>query len=57
MLRIGTEVRVAPGLLSLKLPLFVLHLAALVLDHQSLIYQLLEASKSMRQQLVLETII
>ena len=33
LLRVGTEVRVAPRLLSLKLPLFVLHLAALVLDH------------------------
>ena len=29
LLRVGTEARVAPGLLSLKLPLFVLHLAAL----------------------------
>ena len=33
LLRVGTEARVAPGLLSLKFPLFVLHLAALVLDH------------------------
>ena len=33
LLRVGTEARVAPELLSLKLPLFVLHLAALVLDH------------------------
>ena len=57
LLMVGTEARVAPELLSLKLPLFVLHLVALVLDHQSLIHQLVEASKSMRQQLVLETII
>ena len=33
LLRVGTEARVAPRLLSLKLPLFVLHLAALVLNH------------------------
>ena len=33
LLRVGTEARVAPGLLSLKFPLFVLHLAALVLNH------------------------
>ena len=57
LLRIGTEMRVAPGLLSLKLPLLVFHLAALVLYHQGLIHQLLETSKCMKQQLVLETII
>ena len=33
LLMVGTEARVAPGLLSLKFPLFVLHLAALVLNH------------------------
>ena len=33
LLRVGTEVRVAPRLLSLKFPLLVLHLAALVLNH------------------------
>jgi len=57
LLRIGMEVRVASGLLFLELPLFVLYLAMLVLYNQGLIHQLLETSKSMRQQLVLETII
>ena len=57
LLRVGMEARVALRLLSLKLSLFVLHQVALILDHQSLIHQLVEASKSMRQQLVLETII
>jgi len=33
LLRVGTEARVAPRLLSLKFPLLVLHLAALVLNH------------------------
>ena len=33
LLRVGREARVAPGLLSLKFPLFVLHLATLVLNH------------------------
>jgi hypothetical protein len=33
LLRVGMEARVAPRLLSLKLPLFVLHLAALVLNY------------------------
>ena len=33
LLRVGMEARVAPGLLSLKLSLFVLHLAVLVLNH------------------------
>ena len=51
------EARVAPGLLSLELPLLVLHLAALVLNNQGLVHQLLETSKGMRQQLAPETII
>ena len=33
LLRVGMKARVALGLLSLKLPLFVLQLAALVLNH------------------------
>ena len=33
LLRVGTEARVVPRLLSLKFPLLVLHLAALVLNH------------------------
>ena len=33
LLRVGTEARVAPKLLSLKFSLLVLHLAALVLNH------------------------
>ena len=57
LLRIGTEARVAPELLSLELSLLVLHLAALVLYNQGLVHQLLETGKGMRQQLVLVTII
>jgi len=38
LLRIGTEGRVAPGLLSLELPFLVLHLTALVLNDQGFIH-------------------
>ena len=38
LLRIGTEARVAPGLLSLELPFLVLHLTALVLNDQGFIH-------------------
>ena len=48
LLRIGTEARVAPKLLSLELSLLVLHLAALVLYNQGLVHQLLETGKGMR---------
>ena len=45
LLRIGTEVRVAPRLLSLELPLLVLHLTAFVLYNQGLVHQLLKTRK------------
>ena len=57
LLRISTKAIVAPGLLSLELPLLVLHLTVLVLYNHGLVHQLLETSKGMGQQLVLETII
>ena len=38
LLRIGMEMRVTPGLLSLELPLLVLHLAVLVLNNQCLVH-------------------
>ena len=38
LLRIGTEARVAPELLSLELPFLVLHLAVLVLYNQGLVH-------------------
>ena len=57
LLRSSADMRVTPLLLPLEFPIFVLHLAVLVLYHQGLIHQLLKTSKSMRQQLVLETII
>ena len=38
LLRIGTEGRVAPGLLSLELPFLVLHLTALVLNDQGFVH-------------------
>ena len=57
LLRSSADTRVTPLLLPLEFPLLVLHLAALVLYNQGLVHQLLETSKGMRQQLVLETII
>ena len=38
LMRIGTEARVAPKLLSLELPFLVLHLTALVLNDQGFIH-------------------
>ena len=48
---------VAPGLFPLEFPLLVLHLTVLVLYNQGLVHELLETSKGMGHQLVLETII
>ena len=57
LLRSSVDTGVTPLLLPLELSLLVLHLAALVLYNQGIFHQLLKTSKSMRQQLVLETII